>query len=106
MAGNIKMSVPAAGASVTAGSTVNATGSYTTTPLWTVDSVHIIYVDDAGSTVTLDPTSGLSQVNGTWRASFNLPSLNNWEFLCCGRAHSGSTKDNVDHYFSAGTAPT
>jgi hypothetical protein len=107
MAGNVTMSVPAVGASVSAGSTVHATGGYTTTPLWTVDSVHIIFVDDTGAAVTLNPFSGLSQSAGTWRASFNLPpSLNNWEFLCSARAHQSTNKDNVDHYFSAGTAPT
>jgi hypothetical protein len=97
------MSVPAAGQQYDPQDTLKASGTYSAG--WTVDNVHIIYEDETGTTVTLNPAGGLSQANGAWSASFNLPNLDNWEFLCAVRAHQGSTKDNVDHYFSTGTAP-
>jgi hypothetical protein len=92
--------------SYTAGSTLNASGTYTTG--WTISSVTVIYADDMGTTRTINPSSGISQTGGNWSASFSLPTTNDWEYLICARAYNSSTgsKDHVDHWFCTGTAPT
>ena len=99
--GHVTISQPADNTQCTAGTTINANGTYDVSNNYQVSNVSVTYEDETG---TAQKISGAvtQQPNGTWTTSFTLPKAN-WKYILCARAmkiQPPLTMDNDDHFLT------